>query len=105
MASYTELFTVAGNVDFRNRVEIAALVAADAIRAEATGTANHAEQLRWANRTWLNPRKAAEALVGAVLAANKGAPLSTITDAEDTTIQTAVDAAVDIFALQIPAPA
>lgn len=103
MATYTEIRDLMNDTVLRNKVEVACLIAADTIRSE-TGVTNHTERLRWASQTWANPLAAAKQMLPAVLAANKDATVANIQGATDTTIQANVDAAVDVFALQIPAP-
>ena len=65
---------------------------------EATGTTNHANRLKWAKKVFGDPVGQGNLMLRAVLAANNAATLSQITGASDSTIQTAVTAAVDVLA-------
>jgi len=98
MASYTELRGLFSTDDLRNKIEVACIVAAEAIRTEDVNTDNHANRVVWAKTTFSNPRTIAEKMLMALLAANKDADVATITGASDAAIQTKVDAAVDVFA-------
>ncbi len=98
MATLTELFTVINDSDLQDKVAAACLIAADIIRTEDAGTANHANRLLWAKDVFSNPRGVATAVTAAVVAANNGATVAQITNANDSSINTAVQNAVDIFA-------
>lgn len=98
MATYTELRNLFGNDSLRNKIEVAVIVAAEAIRTEDGGTANHANRLIWAKRAFENPISVSTQMLMALLAANAGATVAQITGASDATIQTLVNAAVNVFA-------
>ncbi len=98
MATYTELFGLYSNSDLRNRVSVACIVAAETIRAEDPGIVNHANRLLWAKQVFEQPGAAAEAMLMAVLAANKALTASQIVNATDAAIQTAVNNEVNVFA-------
>lgn len=98
MATYDELLLAAENGTLRNRIRVACVVAAEAIRTELTSVTNHANRLVWAKAVFANPQYEAERMLWAVLAQNRTATLAQITGANDATIQTAVNAAVDVFA-------
>ena len=98
MATYTELRSLFGHGDLRNKIEVACIVAAEAIRTEPIETVNHANRILWAKSAFANPGGIRDQMLMALLAANKDADVSTITVATDAVIQTKVDAAVDIFA-------
>lgn len=98
MATYDELFGLQANDSLRNRIAVACIVAAEAIRTENANTANHANRLLWAKAVFANPQGEAQRMLWAVLAQNKTATVAQITGATDATIQTAVSAAVDVFA-------
>lgn len=74
------------------------MVAAEAVRTEDPGTANHANRLKWAKRVLNDHVDAGADMLKAVVAANASATLAQITGASDATIQAAVNAAIDIFA-------
>lgn len=95
MATYAELFELRNNSGLKNKVTVAVIVAAEAIRSEGTPTA---PRLAWAKAAFENPKKEAERMLMAVLAANKDADASAIAGASDSTIQTQVTAAVGVFA-------
>lgn len=98
MATYAELFDLRANSAVKNKVTVACIVAAEAIRTENGGTANHANRLIWAAAVFANPEHEASRMLWAVLAANKDSTVGQITGATDAQIQAAVDAAVDVFA-------
>lgn len=102
MATYDELLTIANGAgagaQLYGRVKIACLVACDTIRAEAAGVTNHANRLKWAATVLQDPDAAAKRMLLAVLAQNRAAALAAITSATDATVQSAVDAAVDLVA-------
>lgn len=98
MATYDELLQAAEHPALINRIRVACVVAAEAIRLEAAGTTNHANRMIWAKAVFQNPPAEANRMLWAVLAQNKAATLAQITGATDATIQTAVGNAVDVFA-------
>lgn len=98
MATYTELFDLMNDSALRNRVSVACLVAAEAVRVEAAGTANHANRLLWAKATFADARGAGERMLPAILAQNSGLTRAQILAAADSALQSAVNAAVDVFA-------
>lgn len=101
MASYDELLTIATTTSgaaLKNKIRVAAVVACDLIRAEDTQTTNHANRLIWASRTLDNPGAAAEKLTWAVLAQNRAFTVAQITGADDATVQTAVNSAINLIA-------
>ncbi len=98
MATYIELFNLRNNSILKNRVSVAIIVAAENIRSDGSPPANQAVRLIWAKASFANPNQEADRMLWALLAANKSSTVSNITDASDAVIQTAVDAAVDIFA-------
>lgn len=99
MATYTELDLVAEDSTFRDRVKVACIVAAEAIRTELPATPNHDARVTWARGVLFAPDKEASRMVWAVLAQNRAATLAQITGATDTQLQNAVDAAVNLFAV------
>jgi len=98
MATYAELLTASENDALRQKIRVAVVIAAEAVRTESTGVANHANRLIWAKSTFSDPDGAAKRILWAVLAQNKSATLAAIIGATDAAVQTAVDAAVDVFA-------
>lgn len=98
MATYNELRQLFSHGDLHNRVEVACVIAAEAIRNESDQTANHANRLKWAQTAFENPRGVADKILMSLLAANKAAAVGSITGASDATVQSAVDAAVNLFA-------
>jgi hypothetical protein len=98
MATYFELLQAAENVNLRNRIRVAVVVAAELVRTEAGATPNHANRLIWAKQVFTDPEPVADRMVNAVLAQNRAATLAAIIGADDATVQTAVNAAVDVFA-------
>lgn len=100
MATYAELLDIAVTNDaFRRKVKVACVVACDVIRAESDQTANHAARVNWARATLQNSDGAASQMVLAVLAQNRAFTPAQITGADDATVQTAVNAAVNLLAV------
>lgn len=98
MATYDELLTASGNTALINRVRVATFVSATAIMTEAGATTNHANRLLWAKSVFFDPAQAGLKMMWPVLAQNRALTLAQITGASDVGVQTAVDAAVDVFA-------
>lgn len=101
MATYSEILDLVSNNQgeaFRRRVTVATVVAADTIRLEAAGTANHANRMVWAKLAVTNPEREAQRLIWAVLAQNRTYSAAVIAAADDATVQSAVNAAVDMIA-------
>jgi len=98
MATYMELRQLFGNNDLKNRIEVACIVAAEAIRTEDVGTVNHANRLVWAKRAFGSPNTIRDEMLMALLAANKDASVATIEGVADAALQTLINAAVNVFA-------
>ena len=98
MATYLELYTQRNQQQLLEKVTVAVVVAADAIRTEDAGTTNHANRVKWAKEALDNPVRMAERVIWLVLAANKTATMQQINDASDSAIQTAVNAVVNVLA-------
>lgn len=98
MATYAELLTASENSTLNQKIRVACIIAAEAIRTESGATTNHANRLIWAKAVFANPAAEAQRMLWAVLAQNKDATLAAITGATDAAVQTAVNAAVDVFA-------
>lgn len=99
MATYIELLQTAGNDGLRQRVRVACIIAAEDVRTEPVDTPNHAERLVWAKAVFQNPEAEGDRMLWAVLAQNAAATVQQITGATDEMVQTAVDAAVNVFAV------
>ena len=97
MASYTELQQAEQDPGLNNRVRVAIIVAAELIRGETTGT-NLANRKIWAKQAFIDPFGKSKQMLWAVLAQNRAATLAVILAADDAAVQTAVNAAVDVFA-------
>lgn len=98
MATYAELIIASQNGTLTDKIKVACFIAAEVVRNEAGATANHTNRLLWAKQVFGNPENEAKRMVWAVLAQNSAATLSVITGASDAAVQTAVNAAVDVFA-------
>lgn len=98
MATLSELFGLVNDPVLTQKTEAACLVAAGAIMAEAGATANHANRLKWAKSVSSDPVTQGTRMLRLLLATNNAATLAQITGAADATIQTAVNAAVDVLA-------
>ena len=99
MASYLELYDLMNESALRNRVAVACLVAAEAVRNEAVGTANHDNRLAWAKATFTDPQAASARMLPAILAQNASLTRAQILAATDGALQTAVNNAVNVFAV------
>jgi hypothetical protein len=98
MATYAELLTAAGNDALRQKVRVACIIAAEKVRTELGTVTNHAGRLAWAKAVFANPEAEGNRMIWAVLAQNVAATSAAILGATDALVQTAVDAAVDVFA-------
>lgn len=98
MATYDELLQAAGDTGLINHVRVAVFVSATNIMTEAGTTTNHANRLLWAKTVFNDPAAAGLKMMWPVLAQNRTATLAQITGATDADVQTAVDAAVNVFA-------
>lgn len=98
MATYAELILASQNGSLTDKIRVACVIAADVIRQEVNTTPNHVNRLLWAKQVYDAPDHAQIGMVWAVLAQNAAVPLASITGATDSQVQTAVNAAVDIFA-------
>jgi hypothetical protein len=98
MATYAELLTASSHEVLNNKIRVAVVIAAEVVRTENAATANHANRLIWARGVFVDPDREARRMVWAVLAQNAGATYAQIVGASDAAVQTAVNAAVDVFA-------
>ena len=101
MATYAELLTIATSSTgdaLRNRIRVAVVVAADVVRAEVDTTPNHVKRMAWARAVLQAPDVEAQRMMWAVLAQNRAFTAAQITGADDATVQTAVNAAIDLLA-------
>lgn len=96
MATYAELFDLRQNSELKNKVSVAVIVAAEAIR--SLTPPDTAARLAWAKAAFERPANEATRMMMAVLAAHKDSSVAEIVGASDPAVQTAVDAAVDVFA-------
>jgi hypothetical protein len=98
MATYDELLLAAEDPGLNKRVRVACVIAADSICNELATVTNHVNRMLWAKSVFQNPQTEAQRMLWAVLAQNKAASLAAIIGANDATVQTAVNTAVDRFA-------
>ena len=98
MATYLELLGASKDDALNQKMRFAVVMAAELIRTESGATNNHANRLLWAKQVYLNPEHVANQMIMAVLAQNASSPLAAILAASDATIQTAVNAAIDVLA-------
>lgn len=98
MATYDELLAANANTALLNKVRVAVVVAATTIMTEATATDNHQNRLKWAKEVFGDPAQAGSRMMWPVLAQNRVATLASIVGADDATVQTAVNNAVNVFA-------
>lgn len=98
MATYLELYNLRGNVDLRQKVEVALTVAADTIRSETASTNGHALRITWAQGVLGGTLGESEKALRMLLAANRGGTVSNIQGASDSAIQSNVDDIINILA-------
>lgn len=98
-ATYAELLLASENPALRNKVRVATVVAAEKVRVEAVNVPNHDLRLAWAKEVFNDSSNGVTAMLWAVLAQNRAFDLAVILGADDATVQTAVDAAVNVFAV------
>jgi hypothetical protein len=101
MATHTELFELYSDSALRNKVEIALILVADAIRGEDPATANHAGRLAWAREVFRNPQTWLMPMFRLLLAANQSAEAGRISGVSDAVITSKVAEAVDFFAPEV----
>ena len=99
MATYFELLQAEQDANLNNRVRVAVVVAAESIRVESEATPNHANRVLWANRALRDPSGELKPVLWSVLAQNRAFTLAQIVGADDAAVQTAVNNAVDVFAI------
>lgn len=92
MATYIELFNLRNNANLSNKIATASAIKAHAILAEALPSA---ERKAWAENALSDPSSVVPQLIWFLLADNASATVGNITGASDSTIQTAVNDAVD----------
>lgn len=101
MATYDEILAIAttpSGASLKNKIQVAVVVAADIIRAEDVNVVNHANRLIWARQALNNPGSVAEQLTWAVLAQNRAFTSAQIINADDATVQNAVNMAINLVA-------
>jgi hypothetical protein len=98
MATYLELHALNSDSDMNDRIQVAAVVAAETIRNDQAPPANQAARLVWSAKVMQNPVVEAKRMLWAVLASNKNSSVSQIQASTDAQLQTAVDSVVDLFA-------
>jgi hypothetical protein len=98
MATYLELLELIQDPVLSQRVQAAALVAADTIRAEPPGTPNHAARRAWARQVLANPQADQKKILISVVIQKRALTQAQIVGATDAQLQTAVDDAIDLFA-------
>jgi hypothetical protein len=99
MATYAELLGASTDPTLNNKIRVAVVIAAEVVRTENGATANHANRLVWAAKVFDSPDSEAKRMIWAVLAQNSNATLAAILGASDATVQSAVNAAIDVFAV------
>jgi hypothetical protein len=81
------------------RVQAAIVIACEAIRSEALTTANHAARVQWARLALADPAAYAAVVLRGVLAQNPTISPTQATGVSDPTLQTAVNAAINLFVM------
>jgi hypothetical protein len=93
-----ELKALFNHSDLFDKMQVACTIAAEAIRVEDAGTANHVNRLLWAKRAFTSPVDVSRQMLMSILASNAALTVSQIVAASDSAIQTKVNAAVNVFA-------
>jgi len=101
MATHTELFELYSDSALRNRVEVALILAAEAVRSEDPATPNHAARLVWAREVFSNPQTWLMPTFRLLLAANHSEEAAQIAAASDALLVGKVVEAVDFFAPEV----
>jgi hypothetical protein len=98
--TYAEILAAFADQGLKDKVKVAMIVSADAIRAEDPRTVpNHEARKQWARLAFQEPDSQVPAILWAVLAQNKALTSAQVLAASDSAVQTAVDAAVNAFAI------
>ena len=97
MATYLELLQLRKNSNLQDKVAVAVMSAAQQIL--TTVPTPSGDRVSWATSVMNNPISNGNNVLGMVLIANSGVPVSAIQNASDETIQNNVDAMVDALVL------
>lgn len=105
-ATYDELKIALGNQPLKDKVHVSVLISVDkVVRGDDVGAgfdpANHDNRVAWARRVMSNPEggpATATLFFPLLIASNSESPISAIMGATDASIQSQVDAMVDLFA-------
>lgn len=98
MATYTELRGLINDPTLKDKISVALLIAAEAIRTEDPQTTNHANRVKWAKKVLQDPDGNADDMLRALLAQNASLTVAQIQGVTDANLQTAVNNAVNLFA-------
>lgn len=98
MATYQELRQCIEDETLLMKVKVACTVSANKISKEATDVPLHTQRLQWAALAFSDPDGTGKKMINSVVAENAAATKAQITGASDATVQTAVDAGVNVFA-------
>jgi len=103
MATYSELAAVAADRTsqteaLRVRIQVASVLACEAIRQEVVTTPNHAARVAWAVNVMNSPGAWQDRVLWAVLAQNSTATTAQILAADDATVLAKVLLAVNLLA-------
>ena len=94
MASYAELFELRGSSQLHNDITIAVAVKAQSL---IDSTTPSAAQVTWALEALRSPQSKADELINYVLAKNRTNTTTQILEADNATVQTNVDDAVNVL--------
>lgn len=95
---YTDVLVAATDPILNQKVRVACIVSAEAVRTEVAGTTNHVNRLLWAKAVFADPVLQGNKMIWAVLAQNVAVTLAVVLAASDGAVQTAVNNAVDVLA-------
>lgn len=98
MATYTELRGLINDPTLKDKISVALLIAAEAIRTEDPQTTNHANRVKWAKKVLQDPDGNADDMLRALLAQNASFTVAQIQGVTDANLQVVVNNAVNLFA-------
>lgn len=98
MATFDELLAATNNTPLFDHVRVATFVAATDIMTEDPATLNHTNRLLWAKKVFQDPDIIGKKMMYPVLAQNRAAAIADILGADDATVLSAVNSAINVFA-------
>jgi len=97
MATYTELYTIAGDAALHERIQIALVIVADNIRTEAVDTPYHKERIRWAKEVIYTASSMAVPVALALVAQFKDSTVLQLESVSDAQLLNAIENTLGIL--------